>query len=82
MDSGISKMEDDEKQDGNNSDNSKIECKSKRSINNLLQKLKDSFVAYDSKPSETETVDLESINRKIYKVEFSIPHPLFQYMKK
>ena len=62
-------MEDDEKQDGNNSDNSKIECKSKRSINNLLQKLKDSFVAYDSKPSETETVDLESINRKIYKVE-------------
>ena len=74
-------MEDDEKQDGNNSDNSKIECKSKRSINTLLQKLKDSFVAFDSQPSETAKIDLESINRKIYQVEVSIPHPLFHISK-
>ena len=69
-------MEDEEKQDGNNFDNSKIECKSKRSINILLLKLKNYIGSYGSKPSQTENYDLEALNRKIYQVILNIPHPL------
>ena len=69
-------MDDEEKQSGNDSENLKIECKSKRSINVLLQKLKDEFVAYHVQQNKSKEVDSESVNRKIYQVEFCILHPL------
>ena len=70
-------MASEEKQSEEDAENPRIECKTKRSVNSILETLKEQYLKHNDIDALSDVTDPESLNRKIFQVILLIPHPFF-----